>query len=59
MINKLFKDGALRFGEGNISGYIACMLAMLSFLGVLAFHFPQYLITPMFALSLAGCNTSL
>ena len=46
MRNKLIKDGAMRFGEGNISGYIACLLAVLSFLGVLAFHFPQYLTTP-------------
>ncbi|NQZ06664.1 MAG: sterol desaturase family protein [Algicola sp.] len=44
--NKLIKDGAMRFGEGNISGYIACLLGFLCFLGVLAFHFPQYLTTP-------------
>lgn len=36
----------MQFGEGMISGYIASLLAILSFLGVLAFHFPQYLTTP-------------
>lgn len=46
MSNRLFKDGPLRFGEGDISGYIACVLSILCFFGVLAFHFPQYLTTP-------------
>lgn len=46
MTNKVLPEGHLTFGEGNISGYIACLLAILSFLGVLAFHFPQYLTTP-------------
>lgn len=46
MINKIFKGGNFQFGEGSISGYIACLLAALSFLGVLAFHFPEYLTTP-------------
>ncbi|NPA72481.1 MAG: sterol desaturase family protein [Gammaproteobacteria bacterium] len=36
----------LVFGEGVISGIIALILAVLSFLGVLAFHFPEYLTTP-------------
>ncbi len=46
MINKLFRVDNFHFGEGSISGYIACLLGILSFLGVLAFHFPQYLTTP-------------
>ena len=46
MLNKGFKDNHFQFGEGSISGVIACALAILSFLGVLAFHFPEYLTTP-------------
>lgn len=46
MLNKIFRSDEFRFGEGSISGYIACFLAVLSFLGVLAFHFPEYLTTP-------------
>lgn len=38
--------GALRLGTGMVSGVIALMLAVLCFLGVLAFHFPEYLTTP-------------
>ena len=38
--------GALRKGKGLITGVIALSLAILCFLGVLAFHFPQYLTTP-------------
>ncbi|MES2422988.1 MAG: sterol desaturase family protein [Pseudomonadota bacterium] len=38
--------GPLRRGYGLISGSIALSLAILCFLGVLAFHFPQYLTTP-------------
>ena len=38
--------GALRRGHGLVSGLIALFLAVLCFLGVLAFHFPQYLTTP-------------
>ncbi len=38
--------GELRRGHGLISGVIALSLAILCFLGVLAFHFPQYLTTP-------------
>jgi sterol desaturase/sphingolipid hydroxylase (fatty acid hydroxylase superfamily) len=38
--------GALRPGKGMISGVIALCLAILCFLGVLAFHFPEYLTTP-------------
>lgn len=38
--------GALRPGTGMITGVIALLLAILCFLGVLAFHFPEYLTTP-------------
>ncbi|NIM41297.1 MAG: sterol desaturase family protein [Hydrogenophaga sp.] len=38
--------GALRPGRGLVSGVIALVLAVLCFLGVLAFHFPEYLTTP-------------
>ena len=38
--------GALRPGRGLISGIIALSLGILCFLGVLAFHFPEYLTTP-------------
>ncbi|MBC7473007.1 MAG: sterol desaturase family protein [Candidatus Sericytochromatia bacterium] len=43
----LFKEsGALTKGSGLVSGVIALGLAILSFLGVIAFHFPEYLTTP-------------
>ncbi len=46
-INQLSESsGELRPGKGLISGVIAFTLAILCFLGVLAFHFPQYLTTP-------------
>lgn len=38
--------GALRRGRGLVSGVISLTLAILCFLGVLAFHFPEYLTTP-------------
>ena len=38
--------GALGKGRGLITGVIALSLAILCFLGVLAFHFPEYLTTP-------------
>ena len=38
--------GELRQGKGLITGVIALTLGCLCFLGVLAFHFPQYLTTP-------------
>ena len=38
--------GALKRGHGLISGVVALSLAILCFLGVLAFHFPEYLTTP-------------
>ena len=38
--------GALEPGRGHITGVLALGLAILCFLGVLAFHFPEYLTTP-------------
>lgn len=40
------KHGQLEAGKGKITGIIALSLAILCFLGVLAFHFPEYLTTP-------------
>jgi len=46
-LNELTEShGALKPGHGLVSGVIALSLAILSFLGVLAFHFPEYLTTP-------------
>ncbi|MBX3606011.1 MAG: sterol desaturase family protein [Piscinibacter sp.] len=46
-LNRLSEShGALRPGTGLATGVIALTLAALSFLGVLAFHFPEYLTTP-------------
>ncbi|MES2318194.1 MAG: sterol desaturase family protein [Pseudomonadota bacterium] len=42
----LKQDGPLKPGQGLASGVVALTLAILCFLGVLAFHFPQYLTTP-------------
>ena len=38
--------GELRSGTGMVSGVVALILAVLCFLGVLVFHFPEYLSTP-------------
>ena len=38
--------GELRPGRGMVSGVVALALGILCFLGVLAFHFPEYLTTP-------------
>ena len=50
MLDKLNRladsHGALRPGRGLVTGVIALCLAILCFLGVLAFHFPAYLTTP-------------
>jgi sterol desaturase/sphingolipid hydroxylase (fatty acid hydroxylase superfamily) len=40
------QSGELQPGRGLISGIIALTLALLCLLGVLAFHFPEYLTTP-------------
>jgi sterol desaturase/sphingolipid hydroxylase (fatty acid hydroxylase superfamily) len=46
-LNQLTEShGELRTGKGLVSGVIALSLAILCFLGVLAFHFPEYLTTP-------------
>lgn len=46
-LNQLSRShGALRSGTGMVSGVIALCLAVLCVLGVLAFHFPEYLTTP-------------
>lgn len=46
-LNQLSESsGELRPGRGMISGVIALSLGILCFLGVLAFHFPEYLTTP-------------
>jgi len=46
-LNKLSEShGALRPGKGMVTGVVALSLAILCFLGVLAFHWPQYLTTP-------------
>ncbi len=44
--NLLAGSGELRFGKGLISTIIALSLGFLCLLGVLAFHFPEYLTTP-------------
>ncbi len=43
----LRSDGALRPGSGLISGVLGLVLALMSALAVLAFHFPEYLTTPV------------
>ncbi|MDI4634315.1 sterol desaturase family protein [Pelomonas sp. V22] len=46
-LNRLSEShGALPSGKGLVSGVIALGLAVLCFLGVLAFHWPEYLTTP-------------
>jgi hypothetical protein len=42
----LERDGRLNTGDGIIATVIALVLGFLSLLGVLAFHFPEYLTTP-------------
>ena len=42
----LTSSGPLRWGEGMVATVIAFALAVLCLLGVLAFHFPEYLTTP-------------
>ena len=38
----------VKFGEGQISGYISVFLGILSFLAVLCFKYPEWLTTPEF-----------
>lgn len=42
----LHASGELKFGRGLIATIVALALAFLCLLGVLAFHFPEYLTTP-------------
>ena len=42
----LASSGELRFGQGMVATIIALSLGFLCLLGVLAFHFPEYLTTP-------------
>lgn len=37
---------SFKFGEGKISGALACSLGVLGFLAVLCYKFPEYLTTP-------------
>src|SRR6478735_5625417 len=50
MLDKLneFSEGhgELKPGRGYVTGILALTLGITCFLGVLAFHFPQYLTTP-------------
>lgn len=46
-LNQLSEShGELRPGHGMVSGVIALALGILCLLGVIAFHFPEYLTTP-------------
>ena len=46
-LNELVEShGSLQPGRGLVTGVIALALGILCFLGVLAFHFPEYLTTP-------------
>lgn len=46
-LNRLSEShGEIRAGSGMLTGVIALCLSFLCFLGVLAFHFPEYLTTP-------------
>jgi len=40
------ESGELRVGYGMVSGVLALTLGILCLLGVIAFHFPEYLTTP-------------
>ena len=42
----LKRSGPLRFGQGMIATVLALSLGFLCLLGVVAFHYPQYLTTP-------------
>ena len=42
----LRRSGPMQFGQGMIATVLALSLGFLCLLGVLAFHFPQYLTTP-------------
>jgi sterol desaturase/sphingolipid hydroxylase (fatty acid hydroxylase superfamily) len=42
----LRQSGELKAGYGMVTGIVALALGVLCFLGVIAFHFPEYLTTP-------------
>src|SRR5215831_1559784 len=42
----LKRSGPMRFGQGMIATVLALSLGFLCLLGVIAFHYPQYLTTP-------------
>src|SRR5512142_1765267 len=42
----LRRSGPMRFGQGLIATVLALALGALCLLGVIAFHFPEYLTTP-------------
>ena len=42
----LHSNGELKFGQGLIATIVALALGVLCLLGVLAFHYPEYLTTP-------------
>jgi hypothetical protein len=45
-VSLLERSGHMKLGQGMIATVIALLLGFLCLLGVLAFHFPQYLTTP-------------
>ncbi len=49
----LGSSGELKFGHGLIATIIALSLGFLCLLGVLAFHFPEYLTTPELRVEMA------
>jgi sterol desaturase/sphingolipid hydroxylase (fatty acid hydroxylase superfamily) len=46
MTSQMYSEQPVKIGEGRISGIMACFLGALSLLGVLSFHFPEYMTTP-------------
>jgi sterol desaturase/sphingolipid hydroxylase (fatty acid hydroxylase superfamily) len=46
MMSEQVSEPYFRIGEGRISGWVSVSLGVLSVLGVLCFHFPDYLTTP-------------
>ncbi|HPU52601.1 MAG TPA: sterol desaturase family protein [Burkholderiaceae bacterium] len=46
VVGMFAQSGELRIGRGRVTGVIGFSLSVLCFLGVLAFHFPEYLTTP-------------
>ena len=46
MGSKMHSDEPIKPGGGVISGVTACFLSILTFLGVISFHFPEYTTMP-------------